>query len=522
MDKSQEILEKAPSKGCSEAYSAFLKQLEGLEKVEDKLKCSIDFMRSTLSKEKIPAFRDFWDAKKLCLSFFKENIPSRMRNLFWKDYVALSDEIRKIKEILDEKSSFAYEQIDLVIQALEKDLQEFDTSIAAMHPLEVPKEAKYLKENQAAYQERQNTLTRLNILGAQIHALRKELVDTPMRMRKKNEQFDKLSKLGDQVFPRRKELMKSVAELFLADIDRFVEAFCLDYPPFFALKEEIRAMQGFAKVLTLNSASFSRSRKLLSGCWDQIKEKESKYREKRSSEKNRFKENFDQIAPKIQALKEECAAYAISLEGANQKIDAILKEMRELELGKDEIKRLKKHLFETRKPLEEKQEQDRIKQKEAEALASKKQMEAQGALSDQMLEVLNQAKGLALTTLVEKWESLVKEEKALFVEGHGIDLLANRLSWIADHIQEKKWQALLDENPQDLIDSLNVILEERKKERLNLKEKTDVHRKIAGGSGLSFEQSLLYQELIEEEKTRLDSIELMIEEIEEKLFDLEE
>ena len=48
--------------------------------------------------------------------------------------------------------------------------------------------------------------------------------------------------------------------------------------PHYALREEIKALQGMAKILTLNSSVFSRTRVRLSECWDKIKvlEKEHK------------------------------------------------------------------------------------------------------------------------------------------------------------------------------------------------------------------------------------------------------
>ena len=101
-------------------------------------------------------------------------------------------------------------------------------------------------------------------------------------------------------------------------------------------------------------------------------------------------------------------------------------------------------------------------------------------------------------------------------------MLDNRMAGIADHIQEKKWKSMLQDNSEDLASLLHVLLTERNKERRKIKEALEAHRKIVGGSSLNLDQSLQYQELIREEKIRLDTIETMVEEIEEKLFDLEE
>jgi len=135
--------------------------------------------------------------------------------------------------------------------------------------------------------------------------------------------------------------------------------------------------------------------------------------------------------------------------------------------------------------------------------------------------VLDQAEVISLNALVEKWEAFLKEEKALKISGVEKAVLENRLDTIADHIQEKKWKSLLQDGGEDLASSLNMLLNQRHKEKRKIKEALEGHRKLVGGSSLNFEQSMQYQELIREEKLRLDTIETMVEEIEEKLFDLE-
>lgn len=522
MGKAQEILEKPSAKSHSKGYSELLNRIEELEKIEGKLRCCIDFMRGALSKEKVPAYREFWDAKSLCLELFKETIPSRVRTLFWNEYVELSGEMRRLKELLDEQSSFAHEQIDLAIQALEKDLVDLDRFAQEVTPIEVPEGSSRLMRNQAKYQEMQKSLYLLNSLGERVHALRKELISTSMRMRQKAKQFEQLAQLGNQIFPRRKELSEAVSTLFKEDVESFVSAFTLDRPPFFGLKDEIRAMQAFAKLLTLQASTFNHCRKQLSGCWEQMRKKEEARRQERSIEKGRYKENVDKIAPKIAALQEECAQFALSLKQADDKISDILAEMKELELGRDEVKRLKGGLFAAKKPLEDRAEEEILREREAEASAEREKKEKVDALLGLGLEVLNQAEVLALDLLVEKWAALVKERDGLVIEGSKEALLESRLSSIADHIQEKKWRALLEQNADGLDDALQEILEERQQERGLSKRRLEGWRKAAGRSGLDFEESMRYQELISGEKLRLDAIETMIEEIEGKLFDIEE
>ncbi len=506
----------------TQEYSQFLVELEEKTKVEDKLKFCLNFMREALSSEKTPAFRDFWETKRLCLEFFKEKLSPRVRTVYWAEYAELSDAIRRVKEILDEQSSFAHEQIELAISAVGKDLDVFAERLGEMASLELPKEAKTLEKNGPRYIQTQKELDLFNTFAGRLNGLRKELIHTQMRIRYKNRLFDQLNQLGDRVFPKRKQLIKEVSEFFTQDVELFVSGFKLGEPPFFGFKEEIKALQGFAKQITLNTPAFSQIRETLSGCWDQIKEKEHVLHEKRAQEREAYKENFEKISPQIEALKEGIAQEKISLKEADEMVEALLLQMRELELGREEVKTLKKRLFAAKKPLEEKEREERERMRELQALEQKRKVEAQGVLLEHLLEVLNQAEALSLDALVEKWDAFVKEEKAVSATGIEKSMLVNRLDNIADYIQEKKWQNLIQEKPENLAPSLHGLLDERHKARRKLKETLEEHRKIVGGSGLSLEHSMLYQELIGEEKMRLDAIETMIEEIEEQLFDVEE
>jgi hypothetical protein len=114
------------AKTFSSEFSTFKMQFEQKNDPEEKIRCAIDFMKGTLSHAGAPRFRDFWEARKECLPLFKENISPKSRALFWQEYVDLSVEARRLKEILDEQSVFAFEQIDLAIQALVKDLEAYD------------------------------------------------------------------------------------------------------------------------------------------------------------------------------------------------------------------------------------------------------------------------------------------------------------------------------------------------------------------------------------------------------------
>jgi hypothetical protein len=490
-------------------YQQFVQEVDGKEKIEDKIRLCLDFMRSALSQDKIPAFRDFWQAKRLCLGLFKEKIAPRSRTVFWAEYIELSEENRKLKEVLDEQSSFAKEQMELATEALEKDLDSQAELLAETEPVEVPS---VLKGHAESYTSLQKELSLLTAFAGRVNALRKELIHVSLRLKQKNRLFERLKVAGDQIFPRKKELMEQLADLFSKDVLQFVEYEVEE--PLFERREQIKALQSFAKSLTLSSATFMEMRGKLSECWEKVREKEKEKHQENLEKRKQFRENYDKVHAKIEALQQE----GPSLEA----IDTLFAEMKDIELGRDEVKALKKELHALQKPLEEKQQKERKEEARLQEEKREQQQKAQQALLDHLQEVLNQADVLPLDTLVEKWEALVKEEKTLGAEGALKVMLQSRLETLFDHIQEKKWQALLEEGQEEISTSLHSLLDERHKTRRKIKTNLELYRKTLGGSGLGLEESMQYQELASMEKLRLDAVETMIEEIEEKLFDLEE
>src|SRR5690349_2092973 len=94
--------------------------LTSKEKLEDKIQAILFFMKRCLSQDGFPLFKEFWDARKEILLLFKENLPPYLRAQLWKEFTELTYEAKKVRDILDERSLFHVEQIELAIQAVEK------------------------------------------------------------------------------------------------------------------------------------------------------------------------------------------------------------------------------------------------------------------------------------------------------------------------------------------------------------------------------------------------------------------
>lgn len=64
-------------------------------------------------------------------------------------------------------------------------------------------------------------------------------------------------------------------------------------------------------------------------------------------------------------------------------------------------------------------------------------------------------------------------------------------------------------------------MQQRKERRQEIKQQLEIYRKALGGSNLDFEKAMHYQELVQQEKERLDKANAAIEEIEQKIAELE-
>ena len=510
----------------SAAFAEFLKEMEGKVSAEEKVRSSMEFMKNSLVNPMAPRFRDFWDARRYCLPLFKEQMSAKTRGDLWQEYVDLSTEARRLKEILDEQSAFAYEQIDLAIQALAKDLEGYDALKAQVIPLQIPSNCSTMLVNVEQYQEMQSNLHLLNAFASKINSLRKEVIRTEMRIKNKNKLFEKLSSAGDSVFPKRKLMIKQISELFTADVSSFVKKYFVSeseaLPPLHQLREEIKALQTIAKDMTLNAQSFTETRLKLSECWDKLKVLDKERKKEFSQKRQQLRQNVEQVLEKIKAFEEYCKELP-SINEATVKFEEVLSYMKTIDLSYPEQKMLKDELFNARKPVWDKQRNEQIereaKEKEVENLKKQKITDFRNALE----ELLTSADYTAFEMMIEKRDRLVEEYSQLNISKADKMLFDRSFKQLKDVIDEKKSENLLSlsDSDKEKLNELVALLAERKKRRLEIKSQIEVYRKVLGGSGFDFEKAMMYRELIEAEKAALEKINLTIEEIEEKVAEIE-
>jgi len=509
----------------SSHYDLFLREYEKVDGSEAKLQMTMDFMELSLAQAGSPHFKSFWDARNICLELFKENISQNLRAQMWGKYTELSKEARRLKEILDEQSSFAAEQIEIAIKALETDLEQIEQNLEKSNPVNFGINAQSFGDKYTFYDQMQRELNLLNTQASRINALRKELIRTEMRIKVKNKFFQRLSAIGDKVFPRRKELIRDVSDQFSTDIDSFIAEYFAENKiedALFFLREEIKALQGLAKLLTLNTHSFTHTRMRLSDCWDKLKSVEKDRKKERAQQKVYYKQNVDSVLEKIKEFSDTFALGEMSMNEANTAIDELSMFMRSVELGRDEVKFLREEILHARKPL-----LDKIKAVEDEKLSLEieKELQKKKVFEDLKLDIEN----LLNNTLSFDAEQIVTEQASIVEKINNSRLnklekndLEKRLKALKDIISDKKEQAMmsLSDDDKQALTQLTTVLNQRKERRQEIKNQLEVLRKSNRSSGFDFEQAMKNNELINEEKERLQKMDIGVKEIEQLISDL--
>lgn len=501
----------------------FLNELAQKPDNESKLQYAIDFMEASIAQSGSPHFKSFWEARNVCLQLFKENISPVLRSILWTKYNELSKEARRLKEILDEQSAFAVEQIEMAITALENDIAGSSEQLHKVVHQELEIKSKALAHRLPFYQQMQKELNLLNAQAARINALRKELIRTEMRVRQKNKFFQKLSLAGDSVFPKRKELIKQVSDQFIADVDGFIQNHFNDsnHEKLFILREEIKALQSMAKMLTLNTHSFTHTRMRLSECWDKIKGEEKERKKERAHQKVLFKENFDQAMQELQSFKNDFPT--LSITEASKRLDEMGHRFRNLELSREERQVLKNAYQEARQPILDKANADQAARQLQEQEKEDKRKNSILEIKRQIESLYTNSKSLSVDELTQQRDAILETLNTTSTNKVEKLEIERQLKPLRDLILEKKESELLalsDDDRQSIL-QLKEVLKQRRERRQVIKDQLDALRKTSGNSGLDFEQAMNYNEQLAAEKERLEKINQGILEIEQKISQLQ-
>lgn len=520
-----------PADAMPPEQSAYLdglmKELSGLSDVEAKLQKIISFMEEALAQTGRPHFKSFWQARSLCLQLFKEeSISSTARAALWSKYTELSQTARRLKELFDEQSAFAVEQIEIAVNALETEINQVEQQRDLIPPHEMNVSCKTLETHSALYCSVQGELDLLNTKAARINSLRKELINTGMPSRKKNKFFHRLSLLGDKVFPRRKDLIHQLSQQFISDVNTFTNTYFSREDvktPLFFLREEIKTLQAIAKQLTLNTQAFTHTRKVLSECWDKIKVLDKERKKERVQQKSLFKENEEAVVAKIEECQRAITEGPLSPAEGLKKLEEVVHFMRGVQLGRGELNMLREQLDKLRQPLLDqiKTADQRRHDQEAERqqLRERSIVELRSAIEN----LLNTARDLSMDQLTTERETILERiQSAQMARTEKLEF-ERLLKPLRDILLEKRASALknLSENDRQSLEQLKELLKDRKELRNDVKEQLEALRRSVGSSGLGFEKALEYNSQISEQKERLEKINQGIQEVDEQIEELE-
>lgn len=518
----KDLVEVAQEPSAKKPFDELFALIERLPDPEAKLTMAIDHMEQALAQTGAPQFKLFWDLRKVCLEAFKSPISPVLRGKLWTRYRELLGEARRLKEILDEQASFAVEQIEIAIKALEADLDQLPQLLEKSPPVEFPVRTKALAKHLSNYQKFQGELALLNACAGRINALRKELIKTEMRVRQKNLFFQRLSVAGDRVFPRRKELIKELSDHFVKDVEAFIQESAAqtkmsDGVRF--VREEIQALQTMAKVLTLNTHSFTQTRKRLSESWDKLKEADKELKRERAEKKAVSREGAEKLHAQIGAFKESFQKGDLTHDAAQKQIDQLFSQLRSTEFSYDDLKTLREELRQAKQLLLDKARaaEDGRRQQEQEKERSRQAI--MEGLRTRVEQLLTDVEQLEAEQLTEKRDQLLQDiENALATRSEKQEL-ERRLKSLRDRIAEKKERALLalSTDDQHALQQLRELLKERLALRQEIKQQLEIYRKAGGASGFDIAQALLASAQQTEERERLERVNQGISEIEQKI-----
>lgn len=520
-----EEIKEVGSKEINPVFQEFLEKINRFPTPEEKIAEGIRFMRSSISQEGTARFREFWEARKVLLPFFKENINSAIRSKLWGEYIELTQEARRLKEILEEQSVFAMEQIDLAIAALEKDLNNFQSLLSQVGEISFPEQSPTIKSKEKSYNLVQREINLLNTLASRLNGFRTEIMKTDMRVRFKTKFFKRLSELGQQIFPKRKTLIEQISQEFEKDVDQFIAQHFQDEKvvgaPYYALREEIKALQSMAKVLTLSSSAFNKTRLALSECWDKIKVLEKEHKKEIHAKKQVSHENRAGVEQKIEELKSK--SQEMSLSELDSAIEEILKEMRTIDLQRPDVTALKEMLTALRSPHLNAQAEKAKSLEAAEREKLRLKKEKIQETKNEIALLLKEGSEMEPALFEERFNAIKEQVKSLGAAKTDQQQFDRSLRQLKDLLAERKERKLLDlsEHDRDALENLRTLLSQKKERRQEIKEHIEFYRRAIGSSNLDFEKAMLYREQIDQEKELLEKSNLGIEEIEQKIAELE-
>lgn len=471
-------------------------ELEKQSKADEKVRLCLDFMKKALSQSQDANFKVFWEAKAKCLEVFKEDLSLYIRERLWNEYLEINNQEKSLRAHLEKEASFAIEQIILAIDALQDETENIPSLVAKTEDVNIPQ----LDIQSDLFESCQKELNVLNILAEKTQSLKKEIISTQIRYRDKNQFLKKLSVVADKIYPRKKTLIHEISEAFESDVALFSKSLTapnIKAMRLFDIKDKIKKYQGLAKVLSLNTATFTKTKADLSGLWDKIKKMDDVRRKVSSEKKELYKKNFDQVQSNIDAIIKKNCEENVEEKTLLKEIEGLLSSMKQMELAKRDIKIL-------RDKIEGLQDEILGKDTKEKEIFEKQELQKALDLKNEALELVRSK--LKDKDLLDKVNILEEKRKSLSLSQKE-DLLIEDLLKTASSIIPKA--------EGDIHADLQIFTDFK----AELKGRIEHIRKLLGGSAQDFEKAFIYQELLEKEKNLFKDLEKSIEKMEVKALE---
>ncbi len=497
----------------------FLQKLEKLSSNEEKVALLLEEMKEAISQEGKANFKLFWRAKQLTLSFFKETIHPIIRSQYWNQFTELSNEARHLKTHLEEATTFALEQIELAITALKEDLQKYDLSLAQIPEIPFPELMEKAGFSKESYLPLHKELTLLDTLASRTNALRKEVMQMEMRSRDKNRFFKELSSIADFVFPKKREMIQTISEKFCTDVDAFIQKNFREginkQKPYFILREEIKGIQGLAKIFFLNAKSFTSTRTELSECWNQLREVEKERKKEIAKIRQESLEKIVGAKEKIKEFERICQTSTETQE-VERSYEENLRWVQALRLNREDERSLRREIDAAKAPFLEKQKEAKENEEKQKREGQVKRKEILQMLKEEIKRLLGQP-DLPLEDLLREHKEIKEKFLALRLSGQEKQLFERLLFSLDGMVEDRK---ILVSPAKETLQEYRERLAQKKKRQAEIKKQLEDYRKTMNASGLDFEKAIIYRELIDREKLMLEKTEKEILEIEEKIDQL--
>ncbi|WP_201456343.1 hypothetical protein [Chlamydia sp. 17-3921] len=509
-------LESKEVRDVDNSFAIFTNEFAKLSTLEEQMTFSLNRMEIALSESSGINLKLFWAIRKHSLPLFQQEQDLSKRANAWRRYIELTKEGRRIKAFHEEGDSFVIDQIELAISCLEKDINSVLQNIDSEEIDPIFLETSTLEKHHEFYKTQHASLLWLSSFSTKIIALRKELMNVGMRMKLKSEFFQRLSVLGNHVFPLRKELIEKVSQVFSEDVDSFVARYfskadknVLKRSVFF-LRREIKNLQSVAKKLFVTSNVFSDTRLKLGQCWDQLKGLEKEIRQEQGKIRLASIENTKEVRSLLDAASMQLDAEE-DLTKIQKNLESIAKRIRALDFVHEDVVTLKSELHILYDRLHAKQEI--IEKTCQERLIKDRQVKQKAidSLSSRIAEFVQTCDAGNITpSSKESWKELKESlTKMTFLSNFEKISLDNQLNQALQIITRFFENQLLSDSRAN-IENMRQVLSQRQIRRKELKNKLEQDKKLLGSSGLDFNRAMQYSSLVEEDKRSLEELDQSI------------